>query len=237
MNKQSYSLKYRTPEDRKHMLLAQQAEVDRTCEVKNKAQEEYRVNRIELENNLNELFFDKLERNQKSLVDLMGKFYAHNLRDRRAVLLMEGKNSIQFDKNWDNRMKDAEWSFGIFGYVYKHDYSWLPYRVGRDTIHSVNEHGVVLQFADKEYLVPFAFFDASVTELTQFFRKRRSFLTRFIEQPEELRKKEVELHRTIAKKREALALMQKELEELENSFSAKNSVSVKGERVTESTHE
>lgn len=131
-------------------------------------------------------------------------------------------------------MKNSEWSIGNLGYVYNTDYSWLPYSIRQDTIRAINEQGVILEFGDAKYLVPFAFFDANVSELTQFFRKRRNFFIRFIEKPEALQQQKSKLNQSIAQKREAIALMQKEIEELEKQISPNNRA-VRHE--TDPTHE
>lgn len=226
--------RYRTTKDRNRALLAEQERVDRALVVKNETEKEYEDRKTLLEDSLKSSFMRKLLENQSALVNLMGKFYGHNLHDQRAVLLMKGKSSLRFDKNWDNLMKDSEWSIGDLGYVYNTDYSWLPYTVRQDTIRAVNEHGVILEFGDVKYLVPFAFLDANVSELTQFFRKRRDFFIHFVEKPEAFQQKKSKLNQSIAQKREAMALMQKEIEELEKQISPDN-LTVHHE--TEPTHE
>lgn len=218
----------------RNSLLTEQERVDRALVMKNETEKEYVDRKNILEDSLRISFMGKLLENRNVLVNLMGKFYGHNLRDQRAVLLMKGNNSIRFDKNWDSLMEDSEWSMGNLGYVYNTDYSWLPYSIRDDTIRAINEQGVILEFGDAKYLVPFAFFDANVNKITQFFRKRREFFTHFVEKPEAFQQQKSKISQSIAQKKEAMALIQLEIEELEKQISPNNRA-VRHE--TDPTHE
>lgn len=218
MDKELIMKPAKSPENRNEELLTKQEEVNSAHAIMKKAEASYAEVHSELAETLNDLFFNKLIKRQKTLVNLMNKFYGHELYDKRASLLMKGKASPRFDEHWNSNMKDDEWYDEKIGFVYNHDYSWLPFLIRPQMLHSVNTAGLIVKTHEDEYVIPFGFFDMGENELVQFFRKRRKFFNEFIEKPDALKRKEKNTVDAIKRKKKLMEQMQKEISEMEKTL-------------------